>query len=54
MSDKIVNQKVSIEVEVEGLNKLKDLSNKLKQQVIDLDETISEIQFLKLELKINQ
>lgn len=54
MSEKTTNQKVSIEVEVEELDKLKDLSNKLKQQVIDLDETISEIQFLNLELKINQ
>lgn len=54
MSEKTINKKVSIEVEVEGLDKLKDLSNKLKQQVLDLDETISEIQFLKLELKINQ
>lgn len=54
MSDKIVNQKVNITVEVEGADKLKDLSHKLKQQVKEMNETIIEIQLLELKLKINQ
>lgn len=54
MSDKIVSQKVNITVEVEGADKLKDLSDKLKQQVKEMNETIIEIQLLELKLKINQ
>ena len=46
--------KVSIPVEIANVDKLKDLSEKLRKQVLEVDETIREIALLKLELKINQ
>ncbi|XHB95557.1 hypothetical protein AAFF39_00615 [Lactococcus garvieae] len=45
---------INIPVKVENIDKLKNLSEKLKRQVDDIEETAQEIRLLKLELKINQ
>ncbi|WP_285046686.1 hypothetical protein [Lactococcus petauri] len=54
MNNKIENQKVSISVKVEGIDQLMTLADQLKRQVKEVEDTINEIQYLNLELKINQ
>lgn len=54
MNNKIENQKVSISVKVEGIDQLMNLADKLKRQVKEVEDTINKIQYLNLELKINQ
>lgn len=53
-----MNQKetitVNVAVDIDGLDKLKNLSEKLSEQAFEISKTIEEINYLKLELKINQ
>lgn len=45
---------VNVAVDIDGLDKLKSLSEKLSEQAFEISKTIEEINYLKLELKINQ
>lgn len=45
---------VNVAVDIDGLDKLKNLSEKLSEQAFEIGKTIKEINNLKLELKINQ
>lgn len=45
---------VNVAVDIDGLDKLKNLSEKLSEQAFEISKTIEEINYLKLELKINQ
>lgn len=45
---------VNVAVDIDGLDKLKSLSEKLSEQAFEIRKTIEEINYLKLELKINQ
>lgn len=44
----------AVAIDIEGLDKLKNLSEKLSEQVSEISATVQEINHLKLELKINQ
>lgn len=44
---------VNVAIDIEGLDKLKNLSEKLSEQVSEISATVQEINHLKLELKIN-
>lgn len=43
----------AVAINIEGLDKLKNLSEKLSKQVSEISNTVQEINHLKLELKIN-
>lgn len=45
---------VNVEIDIEGLDKLKSLSEKLSEQASEISATVQEINHLKLELKIGQ
>lgn len=45
---------VNVAVDIDGLDKLKSLSEKLLEQAFEISKTIEQINYLKLELKINQ
>ena len=45
---------VNVAVDIDGLDKLKSLSEKLSEQAFEISKTIEEINYLKLELEINQ
>jgi hypothetical protein len=45
-------KELSIEINVENVDKLKDLSQRLQEELKQVNKTINEIQELKLELKI--
>lgn len=45
---------VNVAVDIDGLDKLKSLSEKLSEQAFEISKTIEQINYLKLELKINQ
>ena len=45
---------VNVAVDIGGLDKLKSLSEKLSEQAFEISKTIEEINYLKLELEINQ
>ena len=44
---------VNVAIDIEGLDKLKNLSEKLSEQASEISATVQEINHLKLELKIN-
>lgn len=45
-------KELSIEINVENVDKLKDLSQRLQEELKQVNKTINEIQEIKLELKI--
>jgi hypothetical protein len=45
-------KEISIEVDVENADKLKDLSQRLQEELKQVNKTINEIQELKLKLKV--
>lgn len=47
-----MTKEISIEVDVENADKLKDLSQRLQEELKQVNKTINEIQEIKLELKV--
>ncbi|KST98423.1 hypothetical protein V6S65_09855 [Lactococcus lactis] len=48
------NVKIKVEIEAEGLEELKNLSQKLTEQASEIVDTIHKINSVQLELKLNQ
>lgn len=48
------NVKIKVEIEAEGLEELKNLSQKLREQASEIVDTIHKINSVQLELKLNQ
>ncbi|MBU5243469.1 hypothetical protein [Lactococcus lactis] len=48
------NVKIKVEIEAEGLEELKNLSQKLTEQAAEIADTIHKINSIQLELKLNQ
>lgn len=46
-----MTKEISIEVDVKNADKLKDLSQRLQEELKQVNKTINEIQEIKLELK---
>ncbi|WP_341784673.1 hypothetical protein [Lactococcus garvieae] len=47
-----MTKEISIEVDVKNADKLKDLSQRLQEELKQVNKTINEIQEIKLELKV--
>jgi hypothetical protein len=48
------NVNIKVEIEAEGLEELKNLSQKLTEQASEIVDTIHKINSVQLELKLNQ